>query len=140
MNRHHHHDADDELAKIPLFAGLGHKELEAVRRLLTEVTVAEGTVLTHEGGLGVEFFVIIDGTASIERGGKHLGDVGPGEFQGEVSLLDGGPRTATVTATSPMTILVATSAEFASLLDAVPSIARQMLPALAKRVRMAGNA
>lgn len=70
----------------------------------------------------------------------HVADVGPGDFQGEISLLDGGPRTATVTATSPMVIMVATQLEFFALLDRVPTIARQMLPALAHRVRAANDA
>jgi CRP/FNR family transcriptional regulator, cyclic AMP receptor protein len=84
---------------------------------------------------GQEFFVIISGSASVDRGGVHLADVGPGDFQGEIALLDGGPRTATVTATTPMKLLVATHREFSSLLDTTPLIARRMLPALAHRVR-----
>ncbi len=102
---------------------------------MTEVSVEAGEVLATEGSRGQEFFVIISGSASVDRGGVHLADVGPGDFQGEISLLDGGPRTATITATTPMKLLVATHQEFSSLLDTTPLIARRMLPALAHRVR-----
>ena len=126
---------DGLLAEVPLFSRLSTKEREQVRSLMTETTVSAGTVLAREGAIGQEFFIILTGTAKVERGGTHLADVGPGDFQGEMSLLDGGPRTATVTATSDMTIMVATQREFSSLLDAAPMIGRQMLPALAQRVR-----
>ncbi len=131
-----HTTIDDHLAGVPLFSRLSSKEREQVRGLLTEVRVPEGQVLARQGAQGQEFFIIIEGTATVERDGAHLADVGPGDFQGELSLLDGGPRTATVTATSPMVLMVATRREFTSLLDVAPTIARQMLPALAHRVRM----
>ena len=138
---HHKASDDDPLAHIPLFASLTEKDRAAVRSLLTEVRIEPGTVLARQGAIGHEFFVIVSGTASVDRDGEHLADVGTGDFQGEISLLDGGERTATVTATSPMTILVATHQEFNSLLDTTPAIARQMLPALARRVRtLAGDA
>ncbi len=133
---HHKVSEDDPLAHIPLFAQLSEQDRAAVRRLLTEVRIESGQVLAREGAFGHEFFVIISGTASVDRGGEHLADVGPGDFQGEISLLDGGVRTASITATSPMTILVATHQEFTSLLDTTPEIARRMLPALAHRVRV----
>jgi CRP/FNR family transcriptional regulator, cyclic AMP receptor protein len=129
------HTVDDQLAKVPLFSCLGPKELLAVRSLLTQADVQPGHVLAREGSHGTEFFIIVNGTASVDRQGVHVADVGPGDFQGEISLLDGGPRTATVTATSPMTIMVATAHEFRTMLDNTPAVARQMLPALAHRVR-----
>lgn len=138
---HHKVPVDDPLAHVPLFARLSDHDRDAVRSLLTEVRVPAGEILVRQGAIGHEFFVIISGTASVDRGDEHLADVGPGDFEGEISLLDGGVRTATVTATSPMTILVATHQEFSSLLDTAPSIARKMLPALAHRVRLlAGDA
>jgi CRP/FNR family transcriptional regulator, cyclic AMP receptor protein len=137
---HLHHAStaavDEHFAAVPLFSRLGNDELDAVRGLFTELSVDKGRVLARQGSLGHEFIIIIDGTASVDRDGTHVADVGPGDFQGEISLLDGGLRTATVTATSPMTILVASVNEFDTLLDNVPTIARQMLPALAHRVRM----
>jgi CRP/FNR family transcriptional regulator, cyclic AMP receptor protein len=126
---------DDHLARVPLFSKLSSKQRETIRGLLSEVEVPAGAKLTREGERGQEFFVIIAGTASVERAGVHVADVGPGDFQGELSLLDGGPRTATVTATSPITIMVASQREFEALLDQAPEIARQMLPALVARIR-----
>jgi CRP/FNR family transcriptional regulator, cyclic AMP receptor protein len=131
----HRHEVDEQLAKVPLFSRLGPKEIQAVRSLLSEVEVQPGHVLARQGTHGSQFFIIVKGTAAVERDGVHVADVGPGDFQGEISLLDGGPRTATVTATSPMTIMVATANEFQSMLDTTPSVARQMLPAMAHRLR-----
>jgi len=130
------HDADDPLAHIPIFAGLGPKERDEVRSLMTGVDVESGYVLAREGSYGSEFFVIESGTAKVERDGVLLAEIGPGDFQGEMSLLDNGVRTATVTATSPMSLLVATVNEFNSLLDRAPIIARQMLPAVVARLRV----
>jgi CRP/FNR family transcriptional regulator, cyclic AMP receptor protein len=131
----HKISVEDPIGHIPLFAHLSDDDRTAIHRLMTEVSVEAGEVLAREGSRGHEFFVILSGSASVDRDGVHMADVGPGDFQGEISLLDGGPRTATVTATTPMTLLVATHQEFSSLLDATPVIARRMLPALAHRVR-----
>jgi CRP/FNR family transcriptional regulator, cyclic AMP receptor protein len=125
----------DHLAHVPIFAGLSDKERHMIRGLLTEVTVEPGKVLARQGSIGHEFFIIVSGSASVDRDGEHLADVGPGDFQGEISLLDAGPRTATVTASTPLTMLVASHQEFNALLDRTPEIARQMLPAIAHRVR-----
>jgi CRP/FNR family transcriptional regulator, cyclic AMP receptor protein len=131
----HHAALDDHLSNVPLFATMSLKEREAVRALLSEVDVPAGARLAREGAIGHEFFIIVSGTASVEHEGVHVADVGPGDYQGELSLLDGGRRTATVTATSPMTVMVASQQEFNQLLDEHPTIARRMLPSLAARVR-----
>ncbi len=128
-------NVDQMLAAVPLFSRLDRKEMQAVRGLFSQVDVKQGDILAKEGAHGTEFFVILSGTASVTRGGVHLADVGVGDFQGEISLIDGGSRTATVTATSAMTIMVASKREFDSLLDSNPIVARQMLPALAHRLR-----
>ncbi|MCU1401326.1 MAG: cyclic nucleotide-binding protein [Acidimicrobiales bacterium] len=125
------------LRTVPLFSGCTDKDLQELSRLMTEVEVAEGHVLVREGAGTPEFFIIIDGSATVTRAGKEIGAVGPGDFFGEISIIDGGPRTATVTATSPMTINVATHREFVSLLDRAPEIARNMLPTLTRRIREA---
>jgi CRP-like cAMP-binding protein len=129
------HSPDEALARVPLFSRLGDKELSAVRSLMTQADLPAGRVLAKQGAVGSELFVILSGTASVDRDGHHLADLGPGDFLGEMSILDHGPRTATVTATTDITVLVATSQEFNALLDRSPSVARQMLPALAHRVR-----
>ena len=110
-------------------------DVQRLRSLLTGVSVEAGTVLVREGEIGHDFLIIESGTAMVERDGLVVAEIGPGDFQGEISLLDGGVRTATVTATSPMTLLVATHGEFNSLLDRAPMVARQMLPALVARLR-----
>jgi CRP/FNR family transcriptional regulator, cyclic AMP receptor protein len=137
MNRHK--SVDDGLAKVPLFAGLTDKELESVRSLMTETNVPAGTTLARQGRTGQEFFVIVSGTASVDRDGEHVADVGPGDFLGEMALLDGGPRNADVSASTEMTLMVVSQRDFSQLLDTVPMIARRMLPTLVKRLR-AGTA
>ena len=79
------------LAKVPLFAGLGPKDIEEVGRLADEITVAEGKVLAKEGAAGEEFFVILDGTIEISRGGDKIRDLGAGQFFGELALLGNVP-------------------------------------------------
>ncbi len=123
------------LAKVSLFSGLSAKELHAISSLLTPVDVPAGTVLTREGDHGREFIVIVTGTASVSRHGTEVATIGPGASVGEIAIIDGGPRTATVTATTDMQIEVATHAEFSSLLAQAPEIAVNLLPTLARRVR-----
>lgn len=128
------HKAEDRLARVPIFSGLGSKERQEVLNLFTELSVEEGRVIIRQGKPGREFFIVESGTATVERDGAIVAQIGPGDYQGELSLLHGGIRTATVTATSPMTLLVASSPEFNSLLDRVPMVARQMLPELVERL------
>lgn len=135
----HRHDADDQLAHIPIFSGIDAKERGKIRNMMTGMNVDTGRVLVKQDTYGHEFFVIQSGTAKVERDGKLVAEIGPGDFQGEISLIDGGLRTATVTATSPMELLVASHQEFTSLLDRDPIIARQMLPGLVARLRSMAN-
>jgi voltage-gated potassium channel len=124
---------DQTLAKIPLFSECTKKELQAVSRLVTPITVAAGKVLTKEGEAGREFMIIAKGTATVRRNGRKVASLGPGDFFGELALLAGVPRTATVTAETDMTVEALNRAEFASLLDESPSIARKVLSAVARR-------
>jgi CRP/FNR family transcriptional regulator, cyclic AMP receptor protein len=134
---HHHVPVDDEeLAAIPLFAHLSPEERQQVRGCLTEVGLPAGTVLTRQGDTGHEFFVILSGSASVAHDGVHVADLGPGDFQGEIALLDHSPRTATVTCTTPVTLLVASQREFSALFDRAPTLAKEMLPTLAHRYQM----
>jgi CRP/FNR family transcriptional regulator, cyclic AMP receptor protein len=123
------------LRRVPLFAGLGGREIEEVGQLVDEVDVPEGTVLTTEGRTGNEFFVIVAGAVRVEREGVRVATLRDGDFLGEISLLDGRPRSATVTAESPSRLLVLSHREFDSLLDRFPTIQRAVLAALADRVR-----
>lgn len=124
---------DRTLAKIPLFKECTKKELQAVSRLVTPIHVTAGKVLTKEGDAGREFMIIAKGTATVKRNGRKVATLGPGDFFGELALLAGVPRTATVTAETDMVVEALNRAEFATLLDESPSIARKVLSAVARR-------
>lgn len=123
------------LAKVPLFAGMGQRELESVGQLCDEVDLPAGRTLTREGESGNEFFVIVDGSVAVTRGGATVATLGPGDFLGEIALVDHGPRTATTTTTTPTRVMVMGVREFHSLLDGSPAIQSTVLQALAARVR-----
>jgi CRP-like cAMP-binding protein len=123
------------LSTVGIFSGCSKKELQSVARLCTPLSLEEGFVLTKEGTPGLQCFVIADGTASVTIGGRKVNEVGPGECVGELALLDGGPRTATVTAESPMNVYALSVSEFRSLLGVSPTILRKIATSLARRLR-----
>ena len=123
------------LSTVRLFSGCSKRELQSVARLCTPLSVEEGFVLTTEGTPARECFVIADGKARVTIGGRKVGEVGPGECVGEMALLDGGRRTATVTAESPMSTYVLSVSEFRSLLGVSPTILRHIATSLAQRLR-----
>jgi len=125
----------EPLARLPLFASLTPGELAQARRLLTLVTVDAGTVLMREGGLGLEFLVIAGGEAEVTIGGDVVATLQRGDIAGEMSLLGHAPRTATVTATTPLTLYVANAAEFTALLEVAPSVAERVAGTAAARER-----
>ena len=124
-----------ELLKgVPLFAGCSKKELQQIAAVADELDFREGKTLIREGASGREFFVLVDGTAEITRGGKRLDVAGPGEFFGEMALLSDQPRNATVTTTSPVDLLVITAQSFRRLVESNPLIALKVMRAVAERV------
>ena len=123
------------LRNVSLFSACSAKELSRIAALADEADVDAGRVLTKEGTPGGEFFVVAEGTATAKIRGKKVATFGPGSFFGEMSLLDHGPRSATVTADTPMHLLVVDPRSFASLIDDVPSVARKIMRALAERLR-----
>jgi CRP-like cAMP-binding protein len=125
----------DHLATVPLFAALSKKDLQKIARASDEVEVEQGRVLVQEGTTGHEAFVILEGTATVERKGLTVADLGPGQYFGELALLDGGPRTATVIATSPLKVLVLGQREFSGVIDSVPGLAHKLMASLAGRIR-----
>ncbi|HVU74776.1 MAG TPA: cyclic nucleotide-binding domain-containing protein [Mycobacteriales bacterium] len=127
----------DRLQAVPLFAGCTKKELQALDSACTEVKHPAGKVLCKEGDAGRELMIIVEGKAHVEREGQHVATLGPGEFLGELSLLDHGPRSATVTADSDVCLLVLTPSELASVLSQVQPLALRMLATLAARLRSA---
>jgi CRP-like cAMP-binding protein len=123
------------LRDVPLFSDLNSRDLAELGGLVDEVDVSAGKVLCQEGSRGDEFFVIVDGNVRVERQGRELAVLGPGQFLGEVALVDEGPRTATATATTDGHLLVIGHREFHSLMDRFPSIETCVLRSLARRVR-----
>ena len=126
------------LRRVHLFHGCTDKQLSFIATQVEDVDVPAGKVLCTEGASGGDFFVVVSGTAKVERGGTKLDQLGPGSFFGEIALIDQGPRTATVTATSPMRLIVLGPAQFRDVLYADPEMARQLLYAVTKRLRAAG--
>jgi CRP/FNR family cyclic AMP-dependent transcriptional regulator len=126
----------ERLAQVPLFSHLGRRELDKVSEVVTEIEVKQGAVLGREGHHSSEAFIIVSGTASITIGGREVAQVGPGELVGELGLLDGGPRAATITASSDMDLYVIEPGAFEPLLDE-SSIAKALVRSLAKRLRHA---
>lgn len=123
------------LGKVPIFSECSKRELAIIARASKEVVHKEGTVIAREGERGVGLFLILEGQCSVTIGGKTKAKLGPGDFFGEVALLDGGPRTATVTALSPVKLIGITGWVFRGLLMEHPSIALKTLEAVAGRLR-----
>jgi CRP-like cAMP-binding protein len=124
----------EALKRAPLFEGLSKKELTELARATDDLSVAPGTVLCREGSLGREFFVIVDGSAEVTKGGKHLATRGAGEFVGEIALLTTTKRTATVIAATPLRCFVMTRGDFRRVLDENPGVERKVMQALAERL------
>ncbi len=129
--------APDDLAGVPLFASLDGAQLDELAKWFHTQNASEGVRLVGEGAPGYTFFVILDGTAQVTAEGKPLMTLGPGEFFGEIAILGGGKRTATVTSTSPITMLVLFGTEFRQLEAAHPEIAAEITQAM--RSRLAGR-
>ena len=128
------------LAQVPLFRACNKRDLRRIASLVDEVDVSQGKVLTRQGQPGWEFFVIVDGEAKATMRGHRSAPLKRGAFFGEMSLLDGGPRSATVTAETDMRLLVLSSRSFSSLIDEVPSVGRRVLQVMAERLREAERA
>jgi CRP-like cAMP-binding protein len=136
LDRFTHHDhSDHPLAKVSLFRACSRAELDAIVSVTTLIDVPAGRVLCTEGEGGDEFFVIVQGEVEVSAHGRTVDTLGPGDFFGEMALLDGGPRTATVTTTTPGQLLVLTRPEFVALLERAPSVSRAILLGLGHRLR-----
>jgi CRP-like cAMP-binding protein len=123
-----------ELHGIPLFEGLSKKELERVARMADVVDVPAGYHLLYQGELPHEFFVILSGTADVERSGERIAGLGPGDFFGEIALVEDDRRTATVVAATPMTLAVMTTREFDSARHDFPAIGERIDAAIQARL------
>jgi len=125
----------DLLHSIPLFDRFDRKHLERLGMLTDEVDVPAGKVLIRQGELGDDLMVIVSGTVTVERDGAKINTLKPGEFFGEIALIDRGPRTATVTADAPCRLLVISHRDFHALMDEFPEVATEVLVTLAHRLR-----
>ena len=129
----------DHLSQVPLFSTCSRKDLQKLGKASDEIEVKEGKVLVEEGKPGHEFFLIEDGTAEVRRNNRKVATLGRGQFFGELSLLDRGPRSATVIADTDMTLVVLGQREFLGVIDEVPAMAHKLLAALAGRLREADS-
>jgi CRP/FNR family transcriptional regulator len=123
------------LQRVPLFEGLSRRQLKRIQDLAKEVRYMEGVSIVKENEAGNSFYVILEGQAKVLRGSRTITKLVPGDFFGEISLLDGGARSASVVSETPMTLLELTQRAFQRLLRDDPSVALKLMEALAKRVR-----
>ena len=123
------------LARVPLFSACSKRELAHLASRTTDITVEPGTVLMQEDTVGYEFFVIVAGHAQVSRDGTFVAELGPGDFFGELALLDRAPRDATVTAATRMEVVVLNRAEFIEAVVQAPRMTLQLLAAMSRRLR-----
>jgi CRP/FNR family transcriptional regulator, cyclic AMP receptor protein len=124
----------EALKRAPLFEGLSKKELSQLARVSEDMEIPQGQVLTKEGQIGHEFFVIVEGETEVTKNGKPVAKRGGGDFVGEIALVEEVPRTATVTAKTPLRVFVLTSTDFHYLLEENPKVQGKVMRALARRV------
>src|SRR5919199_3313919 len=125
----------DALSDVPLFSGLSRRHLKHVAALTEDEEFDEGETLAEEGEAGDTFYVLLQGEAKVERGGRKIARLLPGDFFGEIALIDAGPRTATVVAETPIQTLTIHRKRFQKMIEEDPSIVVQMLEELSKRLR-----
>ncbi len=125
----------DHLRNVPLFQSLSQKDLEKIAKAGDEVTMPAGSLIIDQGQTGREAFVILSGTVGVKRNGKRMSTVGPGNIVGELSLLDHGPRTATVVCETDCTFLLLDQRRFLGVIEDVPAIAQKLLRSLASKIR-----
>jgi CRP/FNR family transcriptional regulator, cyclic AMP receptor protein len=125
----------EHLRTVPLFAHMGRSELQRLGQLTDEIEVGLDRVVAEQGEIGHEFFFVLDGRLMVLDGHRPIATMGPGDFFGEIALLDGRPRTATVRAEGITRLLVIGHREFHALMDEFPSVRTAVLDAVAERLR-----
>jgi CRP/FNR family transcriptional regulator, cyclic AMP receptor protein len=128
-------DFTDTLGRVPLFAGLPRRELERVAQNMAERSFSAGETIVSEGESGVGFFVIEEGTATVTVGGQTVNTLGPGDYFGEIALIDRGPRSASVSASTDLRCRGMTAWEFRPMVQENSEMAWPLLEALVKRLR-----
>jgi CRP/FNR family transcriptional regulator, cyclic AMP receptor protein len=139
MNRKDTKFALERLGNIPLFSGVDAKHLAKLLTLCDEATVEMGRNIVEQGSLGYECYVVISGTADVVVDGTVVATLGAGNYFGEMSPIDRQPRSATVTATSEMQLLILGNREFASALQTIPGLSAKLLEGMAARLRDANE-
>ena len=129
--------AADQLANVPLFSALSKRDLQRVAKASDEVAIEAGRTLVEQGRTGHEFFLILDGEAVVRRNNRKVATLGPGQYFGELAILDRGPRSASVIANTDMRVLVLGQREFVGVLDSIPGMASKLLTTMAQRLREA---
>jgi CRP-like cAMP-binding protein len=124
----------DLLRRVPLFAGLSRRDLERLGSIADELDLAAGRTLIKEGTRGREFFALVEGEVKVAKNGRRVAKLRDGDFFGEIALVTDVPRTSTVTAETPVRLLVLTKRDFQRLLREQPGIQRKVLEALAVRL------
>ena len=127
----------DLLAQVPLFEGLSRRHLKQIAERADEISFRDKETIIEAGEPGGTFFVIVEGEVKVMRGNRVIARAGPGEFFGEISLLDGGPRTASVVADSPVIAIRLFKSSFDKLVTQEPKVATKILAAIARRLREA---
>jgi CRP/FNR family cyclic AMP-dependent transcriptional regulator len=122
------------IKQAPLFWNCSKRELQQIAQLADEIDLREGKEMTRQGERGREFFVLLEGDADVIKDGRSINRLGTGDFFGEIALVSDTPRTATVTATSPVRALVITDRSFRRLMKDQPEIQNKVLAALAARL------
>ena len=130
-------DVGDALGRVPLFSGIKAKERKKLASRLGERTFSEGETVIAEGKSGVGFFVIEEGNASVSVKGEIVRTLGPGEYFGEIALIDSGPRSASVVATTDLRCRGMTAWEFRPFVEEHPEVAWALLETLTARLRAA---
>ena len=111
-----------EIRQLPLFATCSEAEIQEIAAIADELSLPKGRELTREGALGQEFVLIVSGSVEVYKGGQKVATLGPGDFLGEIALLTGRPRTATVVSTSSVLVLVIARHRFLALVDRLPGV------------------
>lgn len=125
----------ESLRRVSLFSSCSNKDLEKIAKAGDEVTMEAGSLIVDQGQTGREAFVILKGSATVRRNGKKVAPLGPGSVVGELSLLDHGPRTASVVADTDCVMLVISQRQFLGVLDSIPALSHKLLATLAGRIR-----
>ena len=127
----------DALAAVPMFSGLSKKLLKTLQSNGKEISFKEGAKIVEQGGMGVGFFLIVDGQVEVRKGAKVLAKLSKGQFFGEMSLIDDQPRSADVYAVKPTKCFALTTWSFSGILKSNPEMALPLLKEVVKRLRTA---